>query len=139
VGKNHHHEKRYSKSVLYERFLVLYMCHGQNSGELLIFAVINPATGIYIPMMFGSPFHSMGWMTRGPTLYRFTQHNMGEHVLPCSPMLCWVNLYNVVPHSQLSWCITPITWVYGRYTMWCPPVISRFINPINYSCKYHKP
>jgi hypothetical protein len=22
----------------------------------------------------------------------------------------------VVPHSQLSWFVTPITWVYGKYT-----------------------
>ena len=24
-------------------------------------------------------------------------------------------------------------------TMWSPPVISRFINPMNYSYEYHKP
>ena len=26
-----------------------------------------------------------------------------------------------------------------NHTGWCPPVVSWFINPINYSYKYHKP
>ena len=109
-----------------------------------------------VPSLFLLRMHGIVWNVSFMFDFLRSHHICQSHVCPPTVMFgadCLgfsqfrpKKALNLAFQGTHSWIWIPKTlqsamafWGSSAFTMWGPPVISWFINPSNYSYKYHKP